>query len=1016
MPYAKNADLPDAVRTALPPAAQSVFRKILNAALEQYPNDERTAFQTAWAGLKKTGWSKGEDGKWHKVAEASDELLRRLEAAALVEILHEASDCPYCGKDIGKQADADHEGDRRCPHCGRQIERAAESEDDSMDEPYWLNEAARKFTAEQRKEYADKGWALPDGSFPIPDADALRRAIGSWGRAVAAGKSAQVKRLLLKRAKELKASDETLDRIKNLTEAEHEDSLDQQSENVRSAWYAAQKVQTEQPTVAAENSYVQEVYDDHCIVRQGEDFFSVPYTEQDGEIVFDAGAAKKVERQWVVAEADGSTWLARPLAEAEGKDPDGSRWEVVIIKAGTSKNRRRYPEKVLKEAAPLFEGTRVLARSDDEHIEGRGKSVRNIVGWLSEVAYRSKAIRGVLNVLESEEGLRRALLDAWKRGKRDLVGLSIVAEGKGKAVIEGGQRLIDVEAIKKVSSVDLVFDPAAGGGLVKLVAALGEKEEEAMPPLEELTIEELETARPDLVEQLRKGGAATTSEGGGDPEGEPKPGEETPPAGGEPTPAPTGEPGQPTPVAVAAAEAEGDEDADLIPTQLGRFVIREALEDTTLPEVSRKRIAKQFAGKAFHEAELGSAIKDELEMWKDLEKANLVKSRGDRKDVEVGMTEATRAKAALDGFFSGADVEVDGEKVPRYRSFRQAYEDLTGDHAVSGRLPRTPVGRLGISEANGGRVDISRLVWDPEDEQFTEAIQSTTFAEILGDSVTRQMLREYTETDLRIWEPVTDVVPVRDFRTQRRMRFGGYGNLPAVAQNAAYGALTSPADEEATYAATKRGGTETITIEAIANDDVSALRRIPQRLARAAAQTLHEFVLDMMATNAAIYDVVALAAAGHNNLGTTAMSAASLKAAYARMRKQTDMSSAKRLNLIGKLLWIPIDLEDVAFEITQAERKPGTADNDANFVRKIALDYVVVPYWTDTNNWWLTASKDQTPLIEVGFYGPEDPELFAQDMPNVGEMFTNDRIVYKIRHIYSGAVMDFRGFDGSIVA
>jgi hypothetical protein len=47
--------------------------------------------------------------------------------------------------------------------------------------------------------------------------------------------------------------------------------------------------------------------------------------------------------------------------------------------------------------------------------------------------------------------------------------------------------------------------------------------------------------------------------------------------------------------------------------------------------------------------------------------------------------------------------------------------------------------------------------------------------------------------------------------------------------------------------------------------------------------------------------------------------------------------------------------------------------------------------------------------------GREDPELFVQDMPNVGSMFNNDQLTYKIRHIYGGAVMDFRPFAAGIV-
>lgn len=60
--------------------------------------------------------------------------------------------------------------------------------------------------ARSRKEWAKKGIALPDGSFPIPNIAFLRKAIQAFGRAVAAGKGAQVKRHIVKRAKALKAT------------------------------------------------------------------------------------------------------------------------------------------------------------------------------------------------------------------------------------------------------------------------------------------------------------------------------------------------------------------------------------------------------------------------------------------------------------------------------------------------------------------------------------------------------------------------------------------------------------------------------------------------------------------------------------------------------------------------------------------------------------------------------------------------------------------------------------------
>jgi hypothetical protein len=304
---------------------------------------------------------------------------------------------------------------------------------------------------------------------------------------------------------------------------------------------------------------------------------------------------------------------------------------------------------------------------------------------------------------------------------------------------------------------------------------------------------------------------------------------------------------------------------------------------------------------------------------------------------------------------------------------------------------------------------------------LAEALTVSSFDQILGDSITRRMLEYYNQPGLDQWRKLVSVGSVNDMRTQRRIRFGGYNNLSVVTEGSAYGALTSPTDEEATYAPSKKGGTEVITMEMIVNDDLGAIRDIPRRLGRAAAQTLHEFVFDILKDNGAIYDSVALFHASHGNLGSTALTAASLKAARLQMLKQADVSNSKRLGITPKYLVIPVDLEQDAFTILNSVFLPsgvGTAaPSDANYARTFGLEPVSVPYWTDTNNWFLVASPMDVPTIEVGFLnGKEDPELFVQDQPVNGSMFSNDKITYKVRHIYGGAVLDYRGLQGNIVA
>lgn len=64
--------------------------------------------------------------------------------------------------------------------------------------------AAKDYSAEKRKELAEKGQALPDGSFPIADKGDLSNAIQAYGRA--SNKEA-AKRHIIKRAKQLGATD-----------------------------------------------------------------------------------------------------------------------------------------------------------------------------------------------------------------------------------------------------------------------------------------------------------------------------------------------------------------------------------------------------------------------------------------------------------------------------------------------------------------------------------------------------------------------------------------------------------------------------------------------------------------------------------------------------------------------------------------------------------------------------------------------------------------------------------------
>lgn len=64
MPYASNRDLPEPVRSALPPRAQRIFRAAFNSAYSSYAGNvrrEEIAHRIAWAAVKKCFVKRGEN-------------------------------------------------------------------------------------------------------------------------------------------------------------------------------------------------------------------------------------------------------------------------------------------------------------------------------------------------------------------------------------------------------------------------------------------------------------------------------------------------------------------------------------------------------------------------------------------------------------------------------------------------------------------------------------------------------------------------------------------------------------------------------------------------------------------------------------------------------------------------------------------------------------------------------------------------------------------------------------------
>jgi hypothetical protein len=674
---------------------------------------------------------------------------------------------------------------------------------------------------------------------------------------------------------------------------------------------------------------------------------------------------------------------AAPVREAVAADAtatfreasDGSI-EVTLVRAGRSANSNYYPDAVLREGAPMFEGVRVFNKTDAEHIKGQGKAVDKLLGAIYGVRFvegkgvDSGALVGTFKPINPADPVVTKMVEAVKRGMQNLLGLSIDATARTKKRVQGAEQLREAVRFLKVDSVDLIVEPGAGGGLDRLVEAaagptITNPKEEAMPLWKQRMLEavkakdpakhaaiNMDTVTDDEVTQLYEAvcGPLVPVDG------------------------------------TRMIEAKGD-DTPLTRADLQVFTLRgaarERIATAKLPQAAKERLQAQIAAAGadrLTEAAVGDLIKAEGEYIARMTESGAVRVPDFVRGTSSEQDRPTMIRDMLDAFFDPVHKEH-----RNVQSLRECYIEITGDRRVTGQMRECDQGRMAES------LGVMR-----------ESIASTTFGDALGDSITRRMQAVYTGlTNLDSWKKVATWGPVNDFRTQERVRIGGYGNLPAVAQGDPYAALTSPGDDKATYAVTKRGGTEDVTLEAIKNDDVQALRRIPVELALAAKNTLYEFVFDFFRSNPTIHDAKALYHADHANLFTVALSAAEFAAHRLAMLKQTRTGSGKRLATGPASILVPFELQELAFNLFVRNQ-----NLDKTFVQTINPDVIPVDYWTDATDWCTVASPTVLPVLEIGFLdGREDPELFVQDTPNQGSMFSNDKLTYKIRHIYGGAVL-----------
>lgn len=289
------------------------------------------------------------------------------------------------------------------------------------------------------------------------------------------------------------------------------------------------------------------------------------------------------------------------------------------------------------------------------------------------------------------------------------------------------------------------------------------------------------------------------------------------------------------------------------------------------------------------------------------------------------------------------------------------------------------------------------------------AVGVSDFTYITGNAMNRVLRQEY-ERRAATWQAVSGApIQAADFRQIVITRFGGDLQLKKVLANGEYNSATLT-DNGDTVQVERRGRMINLTFEAVINDDMNALTRIPAEFAMQARIMENSMVWNLIRTNAALAsDNLALFHATHKNLiGTGVVISAAAVAAMRKLMWEQQALGVKDaddfLNLTPDLLIVPPNLEIAALQF--ATQTTPASDGTTN-PYKSTLTPIVVPNLGASAggsdiSWYLVSSA-MPPISVARLDGYDAPTITAVDNMNP------DIKTYVARHIFGAAATEFRG-------
>ena len=278
---------------------------------------------------------------------------------------------------------------------------------------------------------------------------------------------------------------------------------------------------------------------------------------------------------------------------------------------------------------------------------------------------------------------------------------------------------------------------------------------------------------------------------------------------------------------------------------------------------------------------------------------------------------------------------------------------------------------------------------------------SSDFGQILIDVAHKSLLKGW-ETAAENFDQFTSRGTLTDFRAAKRVGLGDFGYLPQVGEGEEY-TYGTIGDEGASVALATYGQLFTITRQAILNDDMHLLTKIPEKMGQAARATIAKLVFALLSGNAKAQDGKALFDASHKNTITNAvLDLANIDKGIQMMNGFVN-ARGEPLAIEPEFMLLPTSMYTRGLQLIKSASVEG-ADANSGIINP--LRDIVTPVKSarlqaaDEKSWYLINKE----AIEVSYLDGIDTPYMEQQ-----NGFTVDGVSTKVRIDAGVNVIDYRG-------